>query len=467
LNNRRQEAPIDQLPDSVFVEIFNFCLLDSDPTKPRLEHTRQWQRLTRVCQRWRKVVFGASHGPRRLDLRLSCSYRTPVRKNLVFWPDCLPLTVDYPGGRYLYGGSLAPNDEINILSALQHAPRVHRITVLATGSLLRKMAPILLKSFPALTHLDLTWDLDDFPESDTEGVPVIPERFLGGSAPRLQHLCLSDIAFLQLPTFLLSARNLVTLKVQQIPPNGYISPEAMVGGLAVLTKLTTLSISLCEDTTPFHPRGSHPASPVQAILPALTGFHYRGHSNYLEDFLAQIDTPQINRVRIEYFMRQQIQVPKLSRFIDRTENLKIYQFTHAEGTFNEDIYFELRRPQGERRLAHLSLKMLCQFGAPLDTKVPYLAHVLGQLVPRFPNVVYLSASGEKVRSKGVDSTKWLPLFRLFPAVKFLDLSGGVAAHIASALVDAAETVTDVFPALHSIGLDKGEGKDEEGCKKTV
>jgi hypothetical protein len=93
--------------------------------------------------------------------------------------------------------------------------------------------------------------------------------------------------------------------------------------------------------------------------------------------------------------------------------------------------------------------------------------VLGQLVPVFSHVVYLSASGDKGRSEEVDGTQWLPFFRLFSAVEFLDLSGGVAVYIASALVDAAKMVTDVFPALHSIGLDKGEGEDEEGCKKTV
>lgn len=94
--------------------------------------------------------------------------------------------------------------------------------------------------------------------------------------------------------------------------------------------------------------------------------------------------------------------------------------------------------------------------------------MLGQLVPRFSKVVYLSASsGDKVRSKGGDSTEWMLFFRLFPAIEFLDLSGGVAVHIASALVDAAKMVTDVFPALHSVRLDKGEGEDQEGRNKTV
>jgi hypothetical protein len=167
------------VPDNVFLEVFKFCLQDSNPTKPPLERTRQWQRLLRVCQRWRKIVFGSSHGPRWLDLQLSCSYWTPVRKNLVFWSDNLPLTLDYPEGCYrLY-------DENNILFALQHLHRVLRIELLARAPLITKVATALQKSFPALIHLVLMGSSDYF--------PVIPEKFLGGSAPRLQHLCLSDV----------------------------------------------------------------------------------------------------------------------------------------------------------------------------------------------------------------------------------------------------------------------------------
>ena len=442
--NRRHEATIDILPDSVFLEIFNFCLQDSDHTKP-LECTIKWKRLAHVCQRWRKIVFGSPHSARQLDLQLSCSYRTHVRKNLVFWPENLPLTVDYSGRYSIYGASLFPNDEDNIIFALQHTRRVHRIKVLAKGSLLRKMPTILQKSFPALTHLDLEWDLHDFPESDTLGLPIIPGGFLGGSAPCLQHFRLNWIVFPDLPTFLLSARNLVTIKLEEIPPNSYISPEAMVGSLAVLTKLTSLSIAFCKETYPLDQRRD---PPVQAILPALTEFHYRGHGEYLEDFLAQIDTPQVNRVQIEYFI-QPIQVSQLSHFINRTKNLDLNQFTCAEVTFKEDVFFHLAFPQGERRQVHLFLQILGL--ESLDMKVPCLVNVLGRLVAIFSNVDRLTAGGNKVRSREMDSTKWLPFFRLFPAIKVLDLSGGVASHIASALVDAAKLVTDVFPVLHSIG----------------
>lgn len=62
----------------------------------------------------------------------------------------------------------------------------------------------------------------------------MPGRLLGGSAPRLRYLRLRRSSFPQLPTFGLSAHDLVTLKLKEISQNGYILPEAIVGSLAVL-----------------------------------------------------------------------------------------------------------------------------------------------------------------------------------------------------------------------------------------
>ena len=118
------------------------------------------------------------------------------------------------------------------------------------------------KSFPALTSLDLDWNPDDL--SNLRGVStvlVFPSRFLGGSAPNLQYLCLNSVSFPGLPTFLLSARNLVTLELEEIGENGYFSAEDMVGSLALLTRLTTLSITICEDTLLFQTRDNESGSP--------------------------------------------------------------------------------------------------------------------------------------------------------------------------------------------------------------
>ena len=144
---------IDTLPDNV---IFAFCLRDSTIYPNQLERMRKWQILVHVCQRWRGIVFAS---PRRLELRLSCSYRMPVnlRKNLVVWPVTLPLTVDYPFHRFCP----APGDEDNIVTALLHPGHVDRIVILVTSSLLRKVATLMRKSFPVLTYLNLTWDPED------------------------------------------------------------------------------------------------------------------------------------------------------------------------------------------------------------------------------------------------------------------------------------------------------------------
>jgi len=85
-----------------------------------------------------------------------------------------------------------------------------------------------------LTYLDIS--------SRDEEAPVLPAEFLGGSAPRLQEIILSGIPYSALPTLLFSTSDLVKLDLFDIPPTGYISPEAMVTSLAGLPRLENLVI---------------------------------------------------------------------------------------------------------------------------------------------------------------------------------------------------------------------------------
>ncbi|KAH9010519.1 hypothetical protein EDB84DRAFT_1101135 [Lactarius hengduanensis] len=202
---------------------------------------------------------------------------------------------------------------------------------------------------------------------------------------------------------------------------------------------------------------------MRVTLPALTAFHYKGHSKYLEDFLAQIDTPRVDNLRIEYFSTYGIQTTQLTRFLDRTETLKLDQFNRARLTFYCDTpKFKLYSncPQGKRHQARLTLELLDR--GFLDTQVPSVARVLGQLVPMFSNVDHLDAHGDGVDPTEMDFADWLPFFRLFPAVQTLHLSGGIAAYIVSALEDTAnsgEMVPNVFPELHLIWLDEMDNDD--------
>ena len=72
--------------------------------------------------------------------------------------------------------------------------------------------------------------------------PALPVEFLGGSAPGLQSIHLYALPFPALPTLLLSTSDLVYLHLRNIPQKGYISPEAMVVGLAALPNLCIFRI---------------------------------------------------------------------------------------------------------------------------------------------------------------------------------------------------------------------------------
>jgi hypothetical protein len=441
-------VPIDRLPDNVFLDIFNFCL--EDHTEFPVTHARSWKPLVHVCQRWRGIIFAS---PRRLDLHLNCSYGTPVRKNLVFWPVTIPLIINYPSVLTGILARISPEDEDNIVAALEHPSRIHRIIIHAAAPQIRKVSTALQKSFPALAHLELACYV--YPTDS----PVILRRCLGGSAPHLQHLSLKYISCPQLSTLLSSARGLVTLNLDQIPPNGYMSPEAIVTSLAVLTKLTSLYIAFYEETSPPNQWRSHPDPPMRTILPALTRFGYTGCSEYLEDLFVRIDTPRVNFVLIAYSTRQ-IQATQLLRFLERTENLKIDRFTRMETSFNpEESYIELNCPREKCSLAPHSLIIIWD-QQPLEMQVQGMADFLGQLTAAFSKVDDLFIrGGDYALDSGMDIDEWMPLFRLFPAVETLRLSGEMAVYITSALDDTAEDmVTDVLPALRLICL--AEHEDE-------
>src|SRR5579863_3633783 len=78
---------INVLPDDVLLEIFIYVARPQSQAYfnikgPRYYET-QWRTLVHVCRRWRYVVFAS---PRRLDLRLFCTNRRPVKKMLDIWP---------------------------------------------------------------------------------------------------------------------------------------------------------------------------------------------------------------------------------------------------------------------------------------------------------------------------------------------------------------------------------------------
>ncbi|KAH9169010.1 hypothetical protein EDB89DRAFT_2231549 [Lactarius sanguifluus] len=419
-------ATIDILPDDILREIFSICLFK--PYKHPTRRMRVWQNMVHVCQRWRQIIYGSS---RYFDLHLFCSnlYGLPFRKDLGLWPE-FPLIVQY----YIEG------DEDDLIAALEHPGRVRRIILHMSGEEVSDTVEAMEVPFPVLTHLELTGHKED----RLKDMLYLSSEFLGGSAPCLQHLSLESVALGDLPKLLLSTRDLVSLRLEDFSPWGCVSPEEMVGGLAGLTRLRTLSIRF---TIPYERWGSPMHPQPCAVLPALTEFEFRGGSKYLDELMAQIDTPRVEDVRIE-FTELDVQAPQFSEFIKRS------QFRHAQVDFSTyDLDIKLDRPQGECHQANYSL-MISESGLRDFTG----ADVLGQLVPMLSNVAHLSVLGED----SMDDDDVLPFLRLFPAVEAMDVHRKAAGYIASALEDIAEDmVTEVLPALELLLLDGDDNQLEQ------
>jgi len=202
---------IDMLPDNALVEIFDFYLDGA--------RTEAWITLVHVSQKWRSVVFGS---PRRLNLRLDCRARTPVRETLDVWPAHLPILIsgnddgDWEEEEYCGHGHGHGLD--NILAALeQHNERVSGVE-LWTCQMANVLAAMRDQPFPALTYLDLASKPKKDDRTPSHRVPVVvPDSFLGGSAPRLRSLSLDRIPFPGLPSLLLSATQLVSLSLCGVP----------------------------------------------------------------------------------------------------------------------------------------------------------------------------------------------------------------------------------------------------------
>ena len=250
----KRKTTIDILPDDVLLQIFDFCRVGHNPLELPFQPVLEWHRLVHVCRRWRQIMFSS---PRRLDLYLLCTCGTPVRKNLGCWP-AFPIIIDYVNYPDYSSKRFSPNDEDNVIAALERHDRVRCLKLPVTSLLLGKVATVTQEPFPMLTQLWLSsksW-----------------------SAPCLQEIHSEGIPFPTLPILPSSAADLVVL-YHRIPHTEYISPEA---SLAALTKLGDLSIEFQSSTScPNQSSSRRRLAPLmRAVLPALTSFEFRGASEY-------------------------------------------------------------------------------------------------------------------------------------------------------------------------------------------
>ena len=420
----------------------------NDASQFLTQREEAWQSLVHVCRRWRSIVFGS---PRHLKLQLVCLKNTPARDTLDVWP-ALPLIIE---SYHLF--RLGSVD--NVIAVLEHSDRVCQINLPdVKSSYLEMILAAMQQPFPELTLLSLN--------PVGESVSVVPDSFLGGSAPHLRNLTLLRIPFPGLPKLLLSATHLVDLHLTGIPHSGYISPSAMVTALASSTSLSSFWLQF-ESPRSLPDRTSQRFPPLtRSILPSLTDLSFKGASEYLEDFLARIDAPQLAYLNTTFFNDIAFNTPQFIQFISRTPTSKALEKAYITFSTGEAGLHFSSQTSGK---GSVSVRILCQ---GLDWQLSSLEQVCTSCFPPLSMLEDLCISAY-LRLDGQDnfeSELWLQLLHPFTTVKNLYLSEQIAPRIGSALQELVGGIAiEVFPALQNISL-KGfqpSGPVQEGIRQFV
>ncbi|KAI0300371.1 hypothetical protein BC826DRAFT_992917 [Russula brevipes] len=348
--------------------------------------------------------------PRRLDLRLVCTHKTPVRKSLDIWPP-LPINI-----RHSYKGE--GGDEEGILAAFEQRDRVVEIVLDGvTPSTVVSLVTVMRESFPVLRHLFL----------GSNYTPLyLPNAFFCGLGPSLRSLVLENVL---LPSqafrkVLSSATHLVKLWLSGLPYTPF-SPEAIATYIATLPNLEDFRIGFQRPR--IYAYQAIPPLLTPAVLPALTSFQFTGPCGYLEDLVPLIDTPKLQTLSIT-FINRRIHIAQLRRFISRVgwpkpPNRATVEFGILDVglRFTSSDSFELAI-----RCSHLA------------GQLSSMTRVCNELSPLLSHVVHLKLSvpGNRLAPRLIrpfDFTQWLQFLRRFMTVRDLYVSKKLGSSLASAL----------------------------------
>jgi len=446
---------IDALPDDVLLETFELYLDKDDADEIDHNHNYDgWQTLVHVCRRWRCIVFAS---PRRLDLKLRCTRQRSVNsKTLDIWP-ALPIVIF---ARNMHSGE----DVTNVISALRHHNRVCKIYYRRNkqfqDSFLEEFAEI-DEPFPELTSLELN--------SSGQNEPVLPDSFLGGSAPRLRSLDLTGIPYPSIGNLLSSTTNLGWLYLWHIPRSGYIAPETIVPCLSMLPRLESLTLGFHYPRTRAQGESRHPPPLTRVVFPNLTILNFRGDIEYLEDIVSQIETPVLDDARFGFFNQLVFDTPLLGHFIRRTETFMTIHTARVQ-FFSDRIVVVLPGLGETANDDHVALylSISCK---PLDWKLSALTQVLNSFLSSLRTVESLEIIEYHQDWQGeIEVIQWRELFHPFTSVKHVTLNKS-ARLIAPALQDLArERATEVLPALQDLFLTTSwppSGPVKEGIERFI
>ena len=401
--------------------------------KREWDRERWWNKLTQVCRRWRNVILESASS---LDLRLVCTYGTPIADMLAHSPP-LPLVIDYPEVDW----DITAEDEAGIILALEKRDRVRRIRFAMPVWNMQKfiMAIDSDQEYSKLESLIMEPSTED---SDNNTVLKLPESF---QAPNLRHLLLRGFDLPIRSRLLTNAVGIVTLCLYMDHPVAYLRPDTLHQWISFMPQLETLLINFSFPVPNRNMDGQLTHMP-HVQLPKLRRLEFQGVSAYMEAVAWRITTPRLEKLDIQFFSQRTFSVPRLLRFVKTTESLR---FDCAEVRFSgEEVYvgFYLR----EAKIDALSICIDSSHHGWQVSSVAQIFNSPSQII--FHTVEHLTLECVLHSSTSeVDRNEWRQLLRPFSNAKTVRVNGGLVKEFSHSLrMDDGEDPLKLLPELQRV-----------------
>ena len=346
----------------------------------------------------------------------------------------LPLVINYSDKTRV----TVRKDEDNICLGLQQHGRVRRVVLRAPSSSLYMWLKPMNKLFPKLRDVSL------LSTTTEEMSPVLPETL---QAPDLRHLSLHGIG---LPKGLSSMISLSILSLTHIGVPCYFSPGDLVTQLQSLPHLEELSIGFAIPIPLPSSEGDLLPAPIPPVtLPTLRRLTFRGVGVYLDNLVAQINTPRLELLNLVLSFELTFALVNLTEFVNRTERLGCLI---AQVTFKKDGPFIDAEQRG---VGQLSLRVICE---PLDWQIDSVTQVcsaLGKVLSAVEELTLdLDVDGMPSDWKDtLDNMLWHDLLRPFIGVKKLCIGSSLTLELSQALEqDAGGLVLELLPELQELDV---------------
>jgi hypothetical protein len=427
------KTPVHNLDDDSLLQIFScYQLEDEDHWNLRLG----WLKLIHVCRRWRILISDSWF---HLDMYLLLTNHSPSMDTLSHLPP-LPLVIDYSDKTK----TIVRKDEDNIQFGLRQHDRVRQVVLCAPSSSLRMWLEPMNKPFPRLVDLSLLSTTTDSKEVNK----VLPELL---QAPDLCRLSLDGIDLPKGLSLLSSTTTLSTLSLTQIRESSYFSPAHLVARLQGLPHLEDLTIGFTVPIPLPSSEGELLSVPIPPVmLPSLRRLTFRGEDVYLENLVAQINTPLLEKFTLSLLFDIDITLVNLTKFIQRTKGIECLVarvIFHRDGASIDVGIYE------QRTIGLLGLHINCK---SLDWQIDSATQVCSNLrtVLFAVEELTLDLDVDGLPSEWestIDSMVWHGLLLPFVGVKKLCIGSSLTLKLSQFLESVSEgLVLEVLPELEEL-----------------